>query len=148
MARILGVDSLDLNIVMHPLTRGHIVRMHRATKNVHSLEEHMDQLKKIRDAAFDDDNYKIALQAETQLGKAAGHYDPKPVDPLTDPNNQNVDPTKLSTEDLRRRIAGAIGAVVPVGGDQRALSGGDQADVMADRDFDDDDEPRRKDNMI
>jgi hypothetical protein len=148
MARILGVDSLDLNIVMHPLTRGHIVRMHRATKNVHSLEEHMDQLKKIRDAAFDDDNYKIALQAETQLGKAAGHYDPKPVDPMTDPNNQNVDPTKLSTEDLRRRIAGAIGAVVPVGGDQRALSGGDQADVMADRDFDDDDEPRRKDNMI
>lgn len=112
MARLLGVDSLDLNVVMHPLTRGYIVRMHRELQTTTTLHEHIDMLKKIRDAALDDDNLKIALASETQIGKAAGLYDPKPmVDPANDPSKP-MDPTKLSTDDLRRRIAHSIGAVV------------------------------------
>lgn len=112
MARILGVDSFDLNILMHPLTRGHIVRLHRALEAQHSLSEHQKQLKKIRDAAFDDENWKVALAAETQLGKAAGHYDPKPAGDGELPGGQ-VDPTKLTYEDLRRRVANSVGAVIP-----------------------------------
>jgi hypothetical protein len=110
MARILGVDSFDLNLIMHPLARGYIVKLHRETGAAHDLTEHMRQLKKIRDAAFDDDNFKVALAAETQLGKAAGHYDPKPAGEVS---SGELDPTKLSTDELRRRLAQTIGAVIP-----------------------------------
>jgi hypothetical protein len=117
MARILGVDQFDLNLIMHPLTRGYIVKFHRETSHVHSLEEHMRQLGKIRDAAFDGEEFKVALAAETQLGKAAGHYDPKPTG---DDGEGQLDPTKLSPGELRRRIASAVGAVIPTEG-QTAL---------------------------
>jgi hypothetical protein len=72
----------------------------------------MFKLREIRNAAMDDDNFKVALSAEIQLGKVAGHYDPKPLgDDDSDPNS--VDPTKLTTDELRRRLAKAIGATIP-----------------------------------
>jgi hypothetical protein len=80
ICRILGVPSLDMNLV------------------------------KIRDAAFDDENWKVALAAETQRGKAAGHYDPKPAG---DDGEGVIDPTKMPIEELRRRVAGMVGAVIP-----------------------------------
>jgi hypothetical protein len=132
IARILGVDSFDLNAIMHPLTRGHIVRLHRATSAEHSLADHMAFLKKIRNAAFDDDNFKVALAAETQLGKAAGHYDPKPAGDDSDPTKQ-LDPTKLTSDELRRRLASTIGAVIPAP-KQEALPGSVEAQEAEDRD--------------
>jgi hypothetical protein len=114
MARILGVDSFDLNLIMHPLTRRFIVLFQREARAEYSLTDHLSMLKKIRDAAFDDENWKIALSAETQLGKAAGHYDPKPMDP-EDPGSGGgmIDVGKMSTTELRRQLAKTIGAVIP-----------------------------------
>lgn len=112
MARILGVDSFDLNLVVHPFVRGHIARMQSSLRENYSLSEHQEYLKKIRDAAFGDDNYKIALAAETQLGKSAGHYDPKPIGEDAD-DGTAPDISKLSTDDLRRRLAKMAGAVIP-----------------------------------
>jgi hypothetical protein len=110
MARILEVAEFDLNLIMHPLTRGFIARMQRELDAVHDLGEHMRQLKKIRDAAFEDDNFKVALAAETQLGKAAGHYDPKLAGSDDD---DELDATKLSTDELRRRLARLAGVKLP-----------------------------------
>lgn len=133
IARILGVDSFDLNAIMHPMTRGYIVKLHRETSAHHSLDEHMRQLGKIRDAAFDDENFKVALAAETQLGKAAGHYDPADAGAL--PPGAPIDPTKLDAADLRRRVAGIVGAVIPTANQQAldspqpgSLEGQEQAD--------------------
>ncbi len=112
MALILGVDSFDLNSLMHPLTRAGIIRRQQSVRSLHSLEDHIDKLKEIRDAAFEAENYKVALAAETQVGKAAGHYDPKvPTDPESDKPEEIA---KLSTDQLRRRLAKAVGAVIPV----------------------------------
>lgn len=113
MARLLGVSSFDLNLLMHPMVRAHIVNIQRSIRQKYSLDDHIDQLKRIRNAAFNDDNFKIALAAETQLGKAAGHYDPKPPGEDGSPD-QPIDPTKLTTAELRRRLARTIGAVIPV----------------------------------
>lgn len=110
MAELLRVDRLDLNIIMHPYVRDHIARMQAALKPLHSLEDHVFQLAKIRDAAFEDENFKVALAAETQLGKAVGHYDPKGGD--ADPEGNQQPAKKLSTEDIRRELAKLSGAVV------------------------------------
>lgn len=120
IASILGVDSFDLNLLMHPFVRKHIVEFQRSIRANYSLHDHIDKLKEIRDAAFDDENYKVALAAETQVGKAAGHYDPKIAD---DGVGKEVDPTKLSTEELRRRLAKSIGAVIPQDKEPTALPG-------------------------
>lgn len=117
MARLLGVDSFDLNLIMLPRVRSYIVQMQRVVRAEYSLHDHIDKLKEIRDAALGDENFKVALAAETQLGKAAGHYDPKPASDDLLPGEQ-VDPTKLSTGELRRRLAGMIGAVIPQGEEQ------------------------------
>ena len=142
MAKILGVDQFDLNILMHPLVRRFVVQFQRAIASNYSLDDHMDQLKKIRDAAFDDENWKIALSAETQLGKAAGHYDPKPLG--DDPNNpDNIDPAKLSTDELRRRLARSIGAVIPTGtADELPAPDSDSSEADDDEDMDADEVER------
>lgn len=111
MARILGVDQFDLNILMHPFVRRKIVQLQRQMEVSYGLREHAEQLKTIRDAAFADDNFKVALQAETQLGKAVGIYEQKL--PGDGDGDGNVDPLKLSSDELRRRLAKMIGAVVP-----------------------------------
>jgi hypothetical protein len=110
ICRILGVPSLDMNLVMHPLVRNFIVQMERTARISCTMDDHMEQLVKIRDAAFDDENWKVALAAETQRGKAAGHYDPKPAG---DDGEGVIDPTKMPIEELRRRVAGMVGAVIP-----------------------------------
>lgn len=112
IAQLLQVDSFDLNLLMHPLVRGFIVEFQRALRTDYSLADHMFKLKEIRNAAMDDENYKVALSAEVQIGKVAGHYDPKPLGD-DDPNAETIDPTKLTTEELRRRLAKAIGATIP-----------------------------------
>jgi hypothetical protein len=93
MALLLGVDSLDLNVVMHPLTRRFVVMYEQHLQRLYSLEDHAEQLKKIRDAAFNDDNWRIALLAETQLGKAAGLYDPKAL--ADDQDDPHLDPAVI-----------------------------------------------------
>lgn len=110
MARKLGVDRFDLNIVMHPLVRNYIVKMERMSEASCTLDDHMKQLAKIRDAALDDDDYKVALAAETQRGKAAGHYDPKKAD---DEPGKSADATKLTSDELRRKLAQLVGAKMP-----------------------------------
>jgi hypothetical protein len=121
MARILGVDRLDMNLVMHPLVRGHVVRMQRVASSVVTMEEHLQKLADIRDAAFTDENWKVALAAETQRGKAAGLYEPKLPGDDDDPALGKLDPTKMSTQELRRRLAQTIGAVIPQGEAIKAL---------------------------
>ena len=104
IARILGVESFDLNLIMHPLVRGFINEFQAAIRETYSLHDHVLKLKEIRDAAMDDDNFKIALSAETQIGKAAGLYDPKTPD--GDGGGKDVDPTTLTTDQLRARLTG------------------------------------------
>ena len=133
MARILGVDQFDLNLLMHPLVRRFVVQFQRAVASKYSLEDHMDQLKKIRDAAFDDENFKTALASEIQLGKAAGHYDPKPLGD-TDPDGAAIDPAKLSTDELRRMLARSIGAVIPTKTDVSELPAPSEDDEDLDAD--------------
>jgi hypothetical protein len=111
MARILDVPKFDLNLVMHPLVRKFVVTMERAAQAICTMEDHQSQLIKIRDAAFDDENWKVALAAETQRGKASGLYDPKLPGDL--PDADQIDPTKLSYDELRRRLAKTIGANLP-----------------------------------
>lgn len=138
MARLLGVDSFDLNLLMHPLVRRFIVYYQKAARDEYSLSDHLSKLKEIRDAAFDDDNYKVALVAETQIGKAAGLYDPKPFGD-DDTGVEGVDATKLTTTELRRRLAQQIGAVIPQdGGSTQAHASLD----LRDRDDYEDYEPR------
>ena len=112
IAQLLQVESFDLNLLMHPLVRRFIVEFQRSLRSDYSLTDHMFKLKEIRNAAMDDDNFKVALSAEVQIGKAAGLYDPKPLGD-DDPGAETVDPTKLTTEELRRRLAKAIGATIP-----------------------------------
>lgn len=112
MAKLLGIDQFDLNVLMHPLVRRHTTRIQREMEVTYSLKEHAAQLRKIRDAAFDDEEWKAALSAEVQLGKASGLYEPKlPGDGLGE--GKAVDAKKLGTEELRQRLAHLIGAVVP-----------------------------------
>ncbi len=110
IAQILQVDRFDLNLLMHPLVRGFIVEFQRNIRVNYTLHDHMEKLKEIRDGALDVDNFKIALSAETQIGKAAGLYDPKtPDDMMLD----ELDPAKLTTDQIRQRLAKSIGAVIP-----------------------------------
>lgn len=111
MAAVLGIDRFDLNIIMHPLVRNEVVKRQRLLNGVYSIEEHISKLKEIRDAALTDENFKVALSAETQIGKAAGLYEPKL--PGEDIPGESIDPTKLTTAELRRRIARSVGAVIP-----------------------------------
>jgi hypothetical protein len=113
MAKMLGVDSFDLNLIMNPAVRRFIIAFQRAVRAEYSLANHISKLKEIRDAALGEDNFKVALAAETQLGKAAGLYDPKPLDPNGEGGLADADPTKLTTDELRRRLAKQIGAVIP-----------------------------------
>jgi hypothetical protein len=136
MARKLGVDRFDLNIVMHPMVRSYIVKMERMTVVSCTLEDHMKQLAKIRDAAMDDENYKVALAAETQRGKAAGHYDPKKLDDPAD-DGKPIDATKLSSEELRRRLAKFIGASIT---DPNALPPPEPGSLEGQAALDDDDQ--------
>jgi hypothetical protein len=111
IAELLEVPSFDLNLLMHPLVRKFIVQFQRSLRTDYSLFDHMAKLKEIRNAAMDDDNFKVALTAEVQIGKAAGLYDPKPFGD-DDEGDGPVDPTTLSTDQLRRRLAGMIGAEI------------------------------------
>jgi hypothetical protein len=137
MAKLLGVDRFDMNIVMHPLVRGHVVRMERVAQAQCSMEDHMNKLAEIRDAAFDDENWKVALAAETQRGKAAGLYDPKLPDDESLPDGK-VDPTKLSGPELRRKLAGMIGAVIPQGEAVAELPAPEPGSIEAQESLDDD----------
>lgn len=110
MARLLEVEQFDLNLLMHPLVRRFIVENQVALNRHYSLEEHLTKLKQIRDGAMDDENWKVALSAEVAVGKAAGLYEPRLPD---DGKGDNVDPAKLTTEELRQRLAKAIGASIP-----------------------------------
>lgn len=134
IARILGVDSFDLNLIMHPLVRGFINEFQAAIRETYSLHEHVLKLKEIRDSAMDDDNFKVALSAEVQIGKAAGLYDPKTPD--GDSGGKDVDPATLTTDQLRARLAGvqkAIAAPPPMPAeDERPLH--EQMDAEADQD--------------
>lgn len=109
IARILGLDSFDLNLLVHPAVRGYIHEYQSAIRETYSLHDHVEKLKEIRDAAMDDENFKVALSAETQIGKAAGLYDPKVPD--GDDGSKDVDPTTLSTDQLRARLAGVKAAL-------------------------------------
>jgi hypothetical protein len=112
IAQLLQIDSFDLNLLMHPLVRRFIVEFQRSLRSDYTLHDHMMKLKEIRNSALDDENWKVALASEIQIGKAAGLYDPKPLGDDSD-NPDAIDPTTLTTEELRRRLAKAIGATIP-----------------------------------
>jgi hypothetical protein len=112
IAQLLEIDSFDLNLLMHPFVRRFIVEFQRSLRSDYTLHDHMMKLKEIRNSALDDENWKVALASEIQIGKAAGLYDPKPLGD-EDNNPDAIDPTTLSTDELRRRLAKAIGATIP-----------------------------------
>lgn len=118
MAQLLRVDSFDLNLFTHPYVKKEIVARRVQLNETYTLAEHIASLKKIRDAALDNENLKIALPAEVALGKAAGLYLPKPVD-VNDPMIGG-DPTRLSTEELRQRLARATNILTAPVDDQPA----------------------------
>lgn len=100
--KILDVEHFDVNLLKHPLVKKFIVEKRLEIVQEYTLSEHLTFLKKIRDTAFNDDQLKLALTSEVALGKAAGLYEPKG---LPDPNEGSTDASKLSTEDLRKRLA-------------------------------------------
>lgn len=102
IAKHLGVEHFDLNLILHPLVKAKIVQQKREMTKVYSLEDHIRWLKKIRDGAFDAENWKVALASEISVGKAAGLYEPKDLGDTVD--EREVDPKALSTDALRQRL--------------------------------------------
>lgn len=101
--------SLAQKLMLHPLTRAAIRRKAREmSKTLYTREEHLAFLKKIRDAAFGDDNYKVALSAEIAVGKAAGLYEN--IREEDGDGKALPDPTSMSTEQLKAQLAKALPA--------------------------------------
>lgn len=105
--KALGVSDFDMNLLRQALVRKHIAIVAKRMSTVYSLADHIQGLKEIRDRAMTDDSLKIALAAETQMGKAAGIYDI--VNPHSGDNEDEQgklpDPTKLDSAALRKRLA-------------------------------------------
>jgi hypothetical protein len=108
MAKVLGLDHFDLNLLMHPIVKAKIIKEKLKLNKLYSLEDHVKKLQEIRDGAMDDENWKTALSAEVAVGKAAGLYEPK----TTDDSSSNEKPEQLSTQELRRRL-GSMGSPLP-----------------------------------
>lgn len=66
-----------------------------------SLEQHLNDLKRLRDLALSDQKYGPAIQAEIARGKASGHY----IDRVEHGNPGDFD--NLTDDELNRKIADA-----------------------------------------
>ena len=104
---ILAVDRFDIGLLSHPFVKRKIAEKARAMRTVYTLENHLDKLKEIRDAALEDGNHKVALTAEISVGKAAGLYETIPV---SEEVSSTASPIQLTTDEIRKRLA-AMGTV-------------------------------------
>ena len=109
MAEALGTPTFDLELIRHPLVKRQILKMGERMRKSYSLEEHLSRLQEIRDAAMDAENFRIALASEIQIGKAAGLYERIAEPPAT----EDPDLGKLSTDEIKKRLAaaGGVGAL-------------------------------------
>ena len=98
-------------LLLHPRTRAAIREKARdMAKTLYSREEHIAFLKKIRDAAFGDDNYKVALAGEIALGKAAGLYENLAPEDDEGDGKALPDPASMTTEQLKAHLQKALPA--------------------------------------
>ena len=103
MAAHLGIEKFDLDLIRHPLVKRKINALAEKMRAAYSLEDHLDRLEEIRDAAMEAGNLRIALAAELSVGKAAGLYE-KIAE--TAPVSLDADATKsLTTDESKERLA-------------------------------------------
>lgn len=133
-------SNLAKRLLLHPLTRAAIRRKAREMAGIlYSREEHLRMLKKIRDAAFNDDNFKTALSAEVAVGKAAGLYENLgPEDP--DNGAALPDPASLTTEQLRAQLQARLALPGPAQGDEHLMSSLDREKALSRLEDEDGDE--------
>jgi hypothetical protein len=99
----LGMREFDKELLAHPLVRREVRAIARIHSQNYSMSDHMEKLAQIRDAALDDGKYTAALGAELAIGKASGLYDKGVGD--EDENDPAIEPTKLSTTQIREMLA-------------------------------------------
>lgn len=97
----LGLPDFDKEILAHPLVRREVIAIARVNAQTYSMVDHLEKLAEIRDLALDDKKYTAALGAEMAIGKAAGLYD-RAGD---DPDDTVVEPTKLTSQQIRDMLA-------------------------------------------
>lgn len=110
MAGVLQVETFDLDLMMHPLVKRKVMEIGSRMRQKYTLDDHLEKLQEIRDLALADSNLKIALTAELAVGKAAGLYE---VIKEPDQDLGAGETAKLSTEDIRRKLA-QLGGPVPL----------------------------------
>lgn len=110
MAAVLQVETFDLDLMMHPLVKRKVMEIGSRMRQKYTLEDHLEKLQEIRDLALAENNLKIALTAELSVGKAAGLYE---VIKEPEPDPAAGETAKLSTEDIRRKLA-QLGGPVPL----------------------------------
>ena len=94
MAKILGIKSFDVKLLLNPHVKKYIIEKRVQVAELYTLEHHLQMLKKIRNGAMNDENWKVALSSEIAVGKAAGLYEgrkePVSYTHLTLPTNREV----------------------------------------------------------
>lgn len=73
-AHVCGSNLMNVKIHPQVVERVEEIRKKMRDKMTITLEEHMDKLAEIRDAAFNADNFSAAVAAEKNRGLAGGFY--------------------------------------------------------------------------